>query len=268
MTVDMITNTSSKSNVGVPLISFTEVTNQNGLMTKNIKPDGIGGIVKKPASNLTQGVTVRRSMPFVEFTRYLPTLNTTQAIIHGVTKFEKATLVSEKHFKDQPTTVTRSKKFFSYPKESYGLGLFDHDPKPGQKLLKVDEFIAILSDVWPEFKYLPKIYTPSTSSCIYDNSGNQLTGENNGYHLYFPFKPAEKLPALAEWLFKMLWLAEHGYIFITKAGTLLERTIFDKCVFSPERIDFVTGANCIGCVQKLPAPRYHPTEEVEPCSFM
>lgn len=132
--------------------------------------------------------------------------------------------------------------------------MIDHDPKPGQAPMIKEGVVEAICSVWPAFRHLPKWWTPSTSACIYDLQGGQLTGEGSGFHLYFPFRPASRLPELADLLFKRLWLAGHGNIFITRAGSMLPRTIFDASVFSPERLDFVGGANCIDCEQRLPPP--------------
>lgn len=237
-----------------PRVTFTCLTS-TGLLTKTIRPDSNGGIIREPAAQMTSGVAETVTLYFAEFGPFLRTLQRNQAIAHGATGFDRINIVSTSLFADQPKTITRTKDFFKYP-DSWGLGMFDHDLKPGQAPLTKVQLLDAVANVWPEFRTLPKWWTPSTSSCIYDSIGNQLTGEGNGVHLYFPFAPASMLPDLAKVLFKRLWLAGHGFIFVTRAGTMLPRTIFDLTVFSPERLDFVAGANCIDCEQRLPQPEY------------
>lgn len=243
-------------------VTFTCVTNTDGLLTKTIQPDGKGGIIKTPAAHLTQGVTEKVKMPFQELGQYFRTLKANQAICHGVCSYDRADVVAVSRFKEQPKTVARTKEYFCYP-EGSGLGMFDHDPKPGQKAMASDEFKKIIARIWPDFRQLPTIWTPSTSSCIYDMDGEPLNGKGSGWHMYFPFYPANKLPEFASWLFKKCWLAGHGYIFVSRSGALLERTIFDAAVFSPERLDFVAGAHCINCSQQLPEPVFEAGAAVE-----
>jgi hypothetical protein len=69
------------------------------------------------------------------------------------------------------------------------------------------------------------------------------------------------LPELADVLFKRMWLGGHGYIVISRAGSMLVRSIFDASVFSPERLDFVAGANCVDCEQRRPQPVYFEARE-------
>ena len=238
-----------------PEVSFTVFTNPNGLMTKTVNPNGRGGVDKKPAAQMWEGAAETVTKPFSEFGPFLRTLKRHQAICHGVTGHDHVRVVSVARFTEQPGTITRTKEYFKYS-TGWGLAMLDHDPKPRQTPLTVEQLIAAAASEWPEFRALPKWSTPSTSSCIYDMDGNKLTGEGNGCHLYFPFKPASKLPELADVLLKRMWLAGHGYIVISRAGSMLVRSIFDASVFSAERLDFVAGANCVDCEQRLPDPEY------------
>jgi len=252
------------------LVTFTTIENTRGLLTKSIRPNGQGGIVKTPAAQLVEGIAETTEIPFSELGQYLRSLQPNQAIAHGVTGRRRPRILSEYRYKTvlssltgndlvkfQAETITRTQKFFHY-NEGPGLGMFDHDPKPGHPALNPDEFISAICEVWPDFRSLPTVYTPSTSSCIYDLAGNQLTGMGAGFHLYFLFPHAHRLPDLAKWLFHRLWLTGHGSIFISASGAMLERTIFDASVFSAERLDFVAGAVCHECEQRLPAPEYRP----------
>lgn len=49
---------------------------------------------------------------------------------------------------------------------------------------------------------------------------------------------------------------------IANIHSVFIRNIFDAVVFSPERLDFVAGAACVDCVQKLPDPVYRVGLEV------
>lgn len=111
-------------------ITFSELTNTNGLLTKTISPDGKGGIIKQSAANLIRGKAETISILFEEFGHYLRTLNSNQALSHGITGHEGViNLVTAGKYSSQPGTVSRTKDFFHYP-DGTGLGLFDHDPKP------------------------------------------------------------------------------------------------------------------------------------------
>jgi hypothetical protein len=59
-----------------------------------------------------------------------------------------------------------------------------------------------------------------------------------GFHVYLPVTNAADIPRFGDVLGKRLWLAGHGFIALAKNGALLERTLVDGAVFSPERLDF------------------------------
>lgn len=249
-------------------ISFSVVTRVDGQpLTKIISPDGHGGIIKQPAANFSQGTLQRMAMPFAEFGPFIRTLKHNQAIVHGVPvnhggdDFQEFSigLVGQEN---PPNRISRSLDHLAYPRDSLSLCMFDHDPKPGQRPLTPDELIEAVCRVVPDFADCPTWCTPSTSACIYDMEGNELSGEGSGFHLYFPFGDADRMPSFVDSLFKRIWLAGYGYIYITQAGTMLERTIFDAAVFSPERLDFVAGAVCKNCEQRLPSPVYRKGREV------
>jgi len=50
---------------------------------------------------------------------------------------------------------------------------------------------------------------------------------------------ASDIPRYGKLLFDRLWLAGYGFIALSSNGAMLDRTIIDAAVFSPERLDFV-----------------------------
>lgn len=234
---------------------LTVVTKTNGSLTKTLSLQK-GHIVKDSSECwLNDGTATQVDTTLEEFSKNLRKLKPNQTLIHGVNGHKSINIVSERHFKGTPDTISRTKKYFRFV-EGEGSAFFDHDPKPGQPVLTYKKFIYVLSKVFPEIGEMAYVWTPSTSACIYKD-GEELVGSDGGFHIYFAVKDATDLPRFSGVLFKRLWLAGHGYIFITKDGKQLPRTIFDKAVFSPERLDFVAGAICRdGLKQKLPDPVY------------
>ena len=240
-----------------PEVSFTVFTNPNGLMTKTVTPNGRGGTDKKPAAQMWEGVAETVTKPFSEFGPFLRTLDTSQAIAHGVCGRDRVNVVSAGRFHGQPHTITRSLEYFKFP-DGWAVGMLDYDLGEGQEPLTQQQLFDAITEVWPAFRDLPKWVTGSTSSYIFGPSGEPLAGKGRGLHVYFAYLPSRMLPDLRDRLFKRLWLKRHGHIKISRAGNLLVRTIFDASVFSPERLDFCAGAVCIGCEQKLPPPEHFP----------
>jgi len=238
---------------------LTEYTTDNGILTKKIGMDSEGKIRKYPGQiTMARGTAITVTMTLPEFPDYLMGLGFNQAIGHGICGLEKTKIVSIENFRNQPGTITRSKDFFHYPEDT-ALAMIDYDPDDGQPERGYQEIIKIINSVYPGFAAIPKVLTYSTSSCIY-HGNKELRGKGTGFHLYFLVKNGKDLPRFAKTLFQRLWLASHGYIKISRSGSLLKRTIFDEAVFGPERLDFVAGAKLTSAnmAQRRPDPLYIP----------
>ena len=148
-----------------PEVTFTRLTRTDGgLLTKTIRPDGKGGIVKTPAAAMTAGTAETVALPFSEFGTYLRSLKPEQALAHGVCGRTRANIVSAAKFTGQPNTVTRSKEYFHYPDDGWACAMLDHDPAPGQDALSPAQLFDAVAAVWPAFADLPKVVTGSTSA--------------------------------------------------------------------------------------------------------
>lgn len=237
-------------------IIFTEVTKFDGPCTKIIGLDENKKLYKDATQCfISEGKVQVKKMSITDFPAYLRSLNTNQAIIHGIPikNGKEFRIVSKSQFNNQSNTITRTKENFEYMK-SPGLGVIDYDSIPGEKSLKPDELLCFMEEVCPEFKTAAIVITPSTSACIYKGTVH-MNPDSAGFRLYFFPADSSDLPRFSDVLFKRLWLQGHGRIQVSRTGALLVRTIFDKSVFSPERLDFVAGAICKnGLTQNLSVP--------------
>ncbi len=253
-------------------ISFSVITKKEGILTKKLSLNNAE--IDKDGSQCRLGLgTIKtyRCTP-ESFAKGLPKFDKNMALVHGVPEHEEAVICSQKRFDavkknttDKPV-ITRTKDHLSYP-DGPGLMMFDHDKARDNavgehkalKSYRPSVLRFIVSSVHPAFKGAAYVSTPSTSSCIYDKDGNQLRGEGDGFHMYVFPKIASDIPRYLETLGKRLILAGYGRIEISRAGSLLIRTLVDLSVGSPERLDFVAGAVCEdGLEQRLPAPYHHP----------
>ena len=84
----------------------------------------------------------------------------------------------------------------------------------------------------------------SASSHIYNKQSDECLKGAGGLRLLANVKNAADIPRAGKVLFKRLFIAGHGYIFITKSGSMLPRTPIDSLVWTPEHFDFCAGAFC------------------------
>ena len=143
--------------------------------------------------------------------------------------------------------IERNLKNFRY-RQNEGLLLIDYDndkefSQYGE--LSKEELLNIIYEVAPEIETAPHMWKTSSSSNIYqvkDKDGNKTFEEKagiKGQHIFVHVKDASKIEFYAEELFKRFWLAGYGHISISKSGSMLERSVMDAAVNSPERLVFL-----------------------------
>jgi len=253
---------------------FSTVTKpvKHGTITKHIFLDANGNLVKDSSGcSISFGKgKIRRANGLEGLKEFLEQTKSPQiAMIHGVPKglnqktaevidiMLSQRLITVQAEKDGKPGISRSKDNFGYPPPSLSpsVTMFDVDSDSEQQYLTPTEFIKIICRVFPEFSGCGVLIVYSTSSFIYKDD-TPLTANNPSYHIYFLVKDGADIKRFSEVLFKRLWLKGYGHIKISKAGSLLARTIFDKAVFSPERLDFFALAQLgPGLTQNRPDPQ-------------
>ncbi|WP_419174425.1 DNA primase family protein [Desulfosediminicola sp.] len=262
---------SGKKNQASPgKVTFSAVTSDKGILTKIIREES--GVLVRDSSQccMVGGVVETLSMTQDEFALFLRQLHSGQAILHGVSKYDRARICTKAEFGRLANStfgnlplITRTRDFLSYP-NGPGLLMLDHD-KPRDNAVAQErkalsnytpeELIFQLSVIHPEIAEAAYVATPSTSSCIFDKHGTELRGEGNGSHTYIFVKEGTDIPRYLKVCGQRLVLAGYGRCEISRSGTLLMRTLVDLNVGNPERLDFCAGAVCEGgLVQKLPEP--------------
>ena len=242
-------------------IEFSVVTKTKGILTKRFDVDKKGKLNKDSTQCFLQhGKVERKQMMFSDIPELLDSLETNQAIVHGITELDEADLVSKGLQSKFPEAITRTKSNFSYP--PYGLLMIDYDA-PSEGGLTKTELITSVRKLCDQFKNAAMIWRPSASSCITDGKKINLGIKNQ--RIYMPYDGTyDDLKDFMDAIEMKSWEKKQGYIFISAAGTPLRRCLFDTAVFSPERLDFAAGACCEGgLTQTLPPTEYYPGDFVD-----
>ena len=251
-------------------VLISGVTKSEGTLTKIMRLDPTTGELVKDGSECAMrfGSIEKITVSSPEgFSRLLRSRKSNQALVHGLCEYDKALVTTKGKIKSHPNTegnpvIARTKEYIKYY-DAPGALMFDHDkPRPlsvgsDEALLSYSptELLEKLSVIHPAIASAPYVSTPSTSSCIYSSTGEQLRGEGSGSHIYLFVKKTSDIPRYLETIGKRLFLAGLGRIELSRSGAALQRTLVDLSVGSPERIDFVAGAVCQdGLEQRLPDP--------------
>ncbi len=149
--------------------------------------------------------------------------------------------------------ITRSGQHLAF-RGGPGIWMIDHDPAPGAAPMSEEDLLAALEATLPAISKVSVVVGVSSTSDIYHaETGVQLKGAG-GRRIYIAVADAEDIPRAGAVLVKRLWLAGYGSIIISSCGSLLERSIIDRSVWDPARLDFTGGAICVAPLEQRRPP--------------
>ena len=149
--------------------------------------------------------------------------------------------------RDLPKTETadriaRTKDFVIFPEYGAGYMLFDVDTKGMPQ--PVRDRVAALGDAWgaiveavPKLAGAARVIRKSSSSGI-SNPETGETRDSDGEHIFVLVNLAGHIPETLKRISDWLWLAGLGWYVVGAAGQMLERSLIDTAVGSPERLVF------------------------------
>jgi hypothetical protein len=248
-------------------IKISRYTKDNGPLTKIIRlTDGV--LCKDVAEcRMSSGKVERCDIGSMsELAIFLQSLTIGQAVSLGVTDSDAVRTITTKE-NETDETISRTKKHIHFSSNEPAFILFDHDQSHDHTVCadskassgyRPEKLIEVVSEIFPQITQSSWLAKPSTSACIYDQSGKLLKGEGAGFHIYLPVKNGSDIPRFLKTIGQRLIMAGYGRIEFSRSGQMLVRTLVDLMVGSPERLVFEAGALCEdGLVQQLPTPYIH-----------
>lgn len=204
-----------------------------------------GELKKLVAAAVFDGTLTTVTMNSVEeFMDLLVQLKVDQALCYGIPKHD-AKLVTEERWialgrPDNP--LPRTNATFSWP-AGPGILMLDYDPPSAvDAVLGRTELLEALYAACPSLREVDIVWWPSSSSHIF--KGDQdLTGLR-GQRFYVAVQDAADIERAGRDLMDRLWALGFGRFDVSSSGALLERSLFDRNVWQPSRIDFAAGADC------------------------
>ncbi|MDO9069795.1 MAG: AAA family ATPase [Deltaproteobacteria bacterium] len=247
------------------VIKISRYTKDTGPLTKVMRL--VDGTLCKDGSGcrMNRGKVEQCSIGSMsELAFLLQSLGLNQAVSLGVTDSDSVKTITTRD-KETGNAISRTKRHILFRPNEPAFMLFDHDQSRDNAVFadakagkgyRPEILMEIVADLFPPIRHVSWLMRPSTSACIYDQSGNLLKGEGSGFHIYFPVKDGSDIPRFIEVMGKRLILVGYGRIEFSRSGQMLARTLVDLLVGSPERLVFEAGALCEdGLVQRLPMPR-------------
>jgi putative DNA primase/helicase len=230
---------------------ITVVGNDDGVLCKRLELVD-GKVVKYPAAHLTRGTGRRVIMPETgpggaaqRLGDVIDELCAHEALVLGTvvsTDRNDVRIVLDGREDVMAGSVARTRNHFAYQPGHPAWFLLDFDrgqmpPEVGARLGALRGFVEALSRVAPCVADLATVWRASTTAgiCRVDNVEEFPAG---GEHLFAIAANGSEIPAINEALHLRLWLAGMGWIALSRAGSLLVRSLVDTAVGSPERLVF------------------------------
>lgn len=197
-------------------------------------------VVVVPAAQIYSGHA--RTVPVEgpeELARFIDNLSSCEALSLGrLQQMGQTYPLAAQHLRRQGD-IARTKDFFRW-NDGPAWMLLDIDTKglPAVVLNKVAgrDLADVIMQVVPEIATAPLFIRASSSAGIALPNGDLR--QASGLHVYVLVEKGERIPHLLRSIHDRLWAAGLGYFLVSSGGSLLERSLVDISVGSPERLIF------------------------------
>ena len=253
--------------------SLSLLTVSKGNASKRLIDNGQGIPMTDPGQSLwiAEGRVTHLQVPGLGGLQdVLAGVQTNQALVHGVPKGSAPDdmwqLVVAHKYTGEPGTIARTLECFGYP-TPLALLMLDYDPDPAAQI-QVDSaevLMGHMSALWPVFGDVGYLRTVSTRSAIRPQGQPDVwLTPPHGMHVYL--LGTGDIARFRDLLRIKLWCAGLGFCKLATANkntgvaALLERALVDLTVLSPERLDYVAGAQIAKNApfyQDRPPPELH-----------
>ncbi len=143
----------------------------------------------------------------------------------------------------RPDAIARTAQNILFRTGEPGFALIDYDskgmtPEVAERLDREGGFWPALMTILPALKGIARLRRASTSAGLYrQDTGTRVPG-SNGLHVYLGIKDAADSGRFLKTLHERMFLHGYGWFMPGRGGQLLERSIVDRMVGSPERLVF------------------------------
>src|SRR6056300_1063711 len=213
-------------------------------MGKRFFIDELGQLQKQANGIFTDGICKAHAAHSAkELMRIITALKPTDALCLGIPAAGDGThCVASRRIQDTRREfgmecLSRTKENFVFA-DGAGWLLIDYDDKGVPDLIRgkferEGGILEVMLGIWPELADADFVLRPSSSAGVHIAGKQPL--ENNGFHLFVRLEQAHSAPDALQALHARCWDSGYGYHMISKSGQLLDRSIIDISVSSPER---------------------------------
>ena len=223
---------------------ITGLSKASGILTKKISLSEDGNVIADgSACWMSNGRAERTAIADLHaLAAVIEDLKPSQAIALGTLRPDlpdEIPIVSKKKL-NGGEAIARSQKNIIYRENKPALVLLDFDRKamPAEVRERLGEFWETLVAIVPGLREAAHLVRQSTSAGLYRaDTGERIEGLG-GTHGYVMVEDGGDVDRFLHDFHDRAWLNGYGWWMISKAGSLLERSIIDRSVGTPERLVF------------------------------
>jgi hypothetical protein len=232
-------------------IELTSFTKHGGPLTKCISLDANGSVRSDGSACVMMHGTARR-LPLADLgvlAAAIDTFGPQHAVAlgglrPGLPAEVEITTKSRLNGVSRPDLIARTNSNIMFRAGMPALALIDFDTKgmppeiADRMISELGGFEAALLAVLPALGNTARLIRASTSAGLYrSDTGEQLPG-SNGMHIYLQVRDGADVERFLRTLHQRCWLCGLGWLMLGAGGQILERSIVDRVVGSPERLVF------------------------------
>jgi hypothetical protein len=229
---------------------MTVLRKAEGILTKKIMLMGDGSVHSDGSECLmSRGAAERVRIGGVnDLAALIKNLQSNEALALGRLRLdlpETVELVTRRKFDGATVSgiITRTSEYLCYRSGEPAYALLDFDSKgmPVDVARRLDElggYWSALISIIPEFAGAAHLIRQSTSAGLYRCDTGETLLQSGGLHVYVAVADGSDIERFLHTLHDRCWLAGFGWRMIGAGGRLLDRSIVDRVVGSPERLVF------------------------------
>ena len=232
-------------------VELTRFTSHGQSLSKRIRLDTDGNVVSEAGRPMSEGraerLTIRSA---AELAEHINACRPDQAfsvaalrdgLPDGITVVKKANL--QTLIGGGTPAISRSAGNLVYEPGKPAFVLLDIDTKGMTEdvqgwLTMMGGFEAALVSTLPQISTAMRVVRRSTSAALYRTDTGAPLPDAGGLHIYIGITDGTDAKRFLQVLHDRVWLAGFGWVRISRGGELLERSIVDRSVHSPERLIF------------------------------
>jgi hypothetical protein len=236
--------------MAVSVLQLTVLTKSGGPLTKRISLAD-NGLLKSDGSACIMSSGTARRFEFShvqQVAALIEQLGSHQAIAlgrlrPGLSDEVEVTTRRKLNGAHHPNLIARTHDYLIYRSGEPALALIDYDRKgmPLSAATKVEElggFWPALVSLLPELEHVARVVRSSTSAGLFRDDTGEKLASSGGQHGYVAVQDGSDIERFLKTLHARCLLAGFGWLMVGAGGQLLERSIVDRVVGSPERLVF------------------------------